>query len=246
MCANFFVMMPYFKTFTRYIPLGITLIFFSCGNKSNTGYTSDIDVLNSKILSDARHSIHTGDIILRSGRDFTSYRIRELSQKDKTYSHAGIALVKDTNVFVYHVIPPDLDESKADSTVRLEPLEQFAKPSKCFGFGIVRYKLSDEEIIRSMHYLDSIYQKKVPFDRLFDLSESNTMYCSEMVDNSLRYATQNRITLARRTFTQQEAKRVAAYFRREESLVMTRDYIPIDNIHIHPDCTVIYNYVFLK
>jgi hypothetical protein len=218
----------------------------SCGVRNTNDNTSDTGVLNSKIIADAKHSIHTGDVIVRSGRDITSYQIRELSEKDKTYSHAGIALVMDTNVYIYHIIPPDLDESKADSTLRLEPVEQFTKPAKCFGFGIVRYKLTGEEITRSMHFLDSLRNKKMAFDHLFDLTNTDKMYCSEMIDNTLQYATQERIVLGRKKFTPAQAKKAARILHRDADDLIKYDYIPIDNVHNNPDCTVIYNYTFLR
>lgn len=239
-------MMCQIKTSWCCFLLGSVLFQLSCGNGNTGNYTDDIGVLNKQLVSASKHNIRTGDVILRSGRDFTSYRIRELSDKDKTYSHAGIALVSDTNVFIYHIIPPDLDEDKGDSTMRMEPLEQFAKPSKCFGFGIVRYKLTEPEIDKAMHYLDSLKDRKVSFDHVFDLTSPDQMYCSEMVDNALRRATDGRIQLGRKIFTKAQAKRVANYLHASIEEVMKHAYIPIDNINLNPDCTVIYNYVFLK
>jgi hypothetical protein len=229
-----------------YILLGLSFLHISCGARHTNDNTSDIGVLNSKIISDAKHSIHTGDIIVRSGKDFTSYQIRELSDKDKTYSHAGIALVSDTDVYIYHIIPPDLDENKADSTIRLEALEQFARPAKCFGFGIVRYKLTNEEITRSIHFLDSLKNKKTAFDHRFDLTNADKMYCSEMIDNTLRYATHERIILGRKKFTPIQVKKAARALHRDANDLMKYDYIPIDDVHTNAECTVIYNYVFLK
>jgi Permuted papain-like amidase enzyme, YaeF/YiiX, C92 family len=233
------------KTFLQILLPSIVLSLYSCNGRAPK-FSSDIETVNKEMLSAAKNSIRTGDVILRSGKDFTSYRIRELSDKDKTYSHAGIAYVTDTNVYIYHITPPDLDENKADTVMRYEPIEQFVKPSKCFGFGIIRYKLSEEEITKSIYYLDSLRKKKITFDRLFDLTDSGKMYCSEMIDNTFRYATAGRIALTRKYFTRMQSARAARYFHAGIEEVMKREFIPIDNIHINPYCTVIYNYVFLK
>jgi len=226
--------------------LSIAYFLCSCGGSVPPNFSSNIDVVNKEMISAAENTIHTGDVIMRSGKDFTSYRIRELSDKDKTYSHAGIAYVTDTNVYIYHICPPDLDESKADTIMRFETLEQFVKPSKCFGFGIVRYKLNEDEINKSIVYLDSLKKKKTTFDYLFDLTNSDKMYCSEMIDNTFRYATTGRIKLERKYFTRIQSARAARYFHASIKEVMKREFIPIDNIHINPYCTVIHNYVFLK
>jgi hypothetical protein len=209
-------------------------------------FSNESSVLNHELLEGAKGSIRTGDIILRSGRDITSYRIRELSEKDKTYSHAGIAYVVDTAVYIYHIVPPELYESKADSTIRLERLEDFAQPANCFGFGIARYPLSSDEIGLALHYLDSLKTRKVAFDRFFDLSDPSKMYCSEMIDNTLGYATHDRIRLNRKTFSKQQLPRVARYFHTSVEEIMKREYITIDAIHTNAQCTVIHNFVFLK
>ena len=222
------------------------IFFFSCGSNASSRFAADAKTLNSQLIKDAQATIRSGDVILRSGRDFTSYRIRELSDSDKTYSHAGIAYVHDTSVYIYHITPPDLDEPKTDTAMRLEPIEKFANPAKCFGFGIVRYRLSNDEINTALKYLDSLYNKKVSFDHYFNLEDHTKMYCSEMVDNTLRFATGNRITLARKYFTKLQALKAAKYFHRTIQDVSKTEYISIDNIEINPNATVIYNYVFLK
>ena len=219
---------------------------YGCSENASPRPSSDAAVLNQQLLHNAKAGIRTGDIILRSGKDFTSYRIRELSDKDKTYSHAGIAFVKDTSVYIYHITPPDLDEPGADTALRIEPLERFAAPSRCFGFGIVRYALSETEITAALQYLDSLYRQKVSFDHSFNLDDPHQMYCSEMVDNTLGYATRDRIRLQRKYFTQLQARKAARYFHLSMDVVTSRTYISIDNLQQHPEAAAIHNYVFLK
>lgn len=217
-----------------------------CGSNASPAPGNDAALLNRRLISGARAGIQSGDIILRSGRDFTSYRIRELSDKDKTYSHAGIALVKDTSVFIYHITPPELDEPKSDTALRLETLEYFAAPARCFGFGVVRYSLTDVEINSALQYLDSLYRQRVSFDHAFNLEDDHQMYCSELVDNTLRHATRNRIQLARKHFTRLQGLKAARYFHLPADEVNRRTYIPIDNLQQHTAAVSIHNYVFLK
>lgn len=219
---------------------------YGCGSAAPPPAGKDTGLLNQGLISSAKTGIRSGDIILRSGRDFTSYRIRELSDRDKTYSHAGIALVKDTSVFIYHITPPELDEPKSDTALRLEPLEYFAAPARCFGFGVVRFALKEAEINTALQYLDSLYRQKISFDHAFNLDDAHQMYCSELVDNTLRHATQNRIALARKHFTQLQGTKAARYFHLPLNEVSRRTYISIDNMQLHADATTIHNYVFLK
>ena len=223
----------------------ITLVY-CCQGGPSADASAQPQALNNRLISGAKAGIHTGDIIFRSGKDFTSYRIRELSDKNKTYSHAGIALVRDTDVFVYHITPPELNEPASDTAMRLEKLEQFAATKKCFGFGVLRYQLSSAEIDKAMHYLDSLYRAKVSFDHRFNLEDDNKMYCSEMVDKTLQYASNGRIMLARKYFSRTQALKAAAYFHRDINEVKRSQYISIDNIQLHPGAMVIHDYVFLQ
>jgi Permuted papain-like amidase enzyme, YaeF/YiiX, C92 family len=226
--------------------LTVVIFISSCGGKAPSQFAPDIKLLNKRLIKEVKATIHSGDVILRSGKDFTSYRIRELSDKDKTYSHAGIAWVQDTNVYIYHITPPDIDEPKADTAMRVEKLEYFADPSKCFGFGIVRYSLSEPEINTALIYLDSLHKKKISFDHYFDLRNQNQMYCSEMVDNTFRYATHNRIKMDRKYFTTLQAVKASRYFNLPMEEVTKRAYISIDNLELNPNASIIHNYVFLK
>lgn len=188
--------------------------------------------------------IHDGDILLRSGRDFTSYQIRALSDSDKTYSHAGIARVQGGQVLVYHITPPELDEPASDTAVRLEPLEKFADPDACFGLGIVRYRLNAIETKRMLAYCDSIYQQHTGFDSRFDLTEPNKLYCSEMIGNALRSASGGRIIVCSKQFTTEQAKKAARYFHAPEDFVAKQFFIPIDCIQLHPEATMIGQFTY--
>ncbi|MBC7902047.1 MAG: hypothetical protein H7Y27_01430 [Gemmatimonadaceae bacterium] len=229
----------------RWMP-ALLILLTACGSNQAREYVSDAQTLNLEMIRGAVPAIRNGDVILRSGRDFTSYRIRELSENDKTYSHAGIAFVTDSGVFVYHITPPDLDEEKGDTLMRLESLERFARPDKNSGFGITRFPVSEEEAFTGLRYLDSIKKTGVAFDHLFDLRTADRIYCSEMIDNTFRYATNGRISLLRKNFDEYKARRVAKYLRASVKLVMTRQYIPIDNIHNYPGSKTIFEYTFIK
>lgn len=197
-------------------------------------------------MEDAKAVIHTGDVVLRSGRDFTSYRIRELSDTDKTYSHAGIALVENAQVYIYHLTPPDIGEPPADTAMRRETIEQFADPARCFGFGIVRYDLDKQEQANAAVYVDSLYRQKTSFDHFFDLRDAHKMYCSEMVRNTLEHASSGRIQIKEKYFNPVQAMKAAAYFHLSLAEVTKRPYISIDAVELNAHATIVQQYVFLK
>lgn len=57
-----------------------------------------------KAIDSTSKIIKTGDLIVRTGNDFTSESLRSLNQKDQTYSHCGIASIENDSLFVYHAI----------------------------------------------------------------------------------------------------------------------------------------------
>ena len=83
--------------------------------------------------------VKTGDLILRTGRDFTSETMKQLSLTDKTYSHCGIASIENDTVFVYHSIG---GEWNPNQKLRKDPFEFFCNPYENRGFGIFRYHLT--------------------------------------------------------------------------------------------------------
>lgn len=202
---------------------------------------------NQTIISEASSQIRTGDIVLRCGKDVTSYKIREMSITDKTYSHAGFAIVKHDSVYIYHITPPELDEPKSDTALRLEPLSKFAKPDNNFELGIARFPLTPKQINKLMHYCDSLYTTKTGFDFVFDLKSDKKMYCSEMLDKALGFATSDSVRLKQNAFRDHGlVKKVAGYLKAEEKVVQSRMYIPIENIYLHSACEMVKQYKFFN
>src|SRR4051812_32204935 len=53
-------------------------------------------------IGKAKAVVKEGDLIMRTGNDFTSEMLEQFCFKDKTYSHCGIAHIENDTVFVYH------------------------------------------------------------------------------------------------------------------------------------------------
>ncbi len=168
--------------------------------------------------------VKSGDLILRTGKDFTSETFRKLSLKDKTYSHCGIASIEHDSVFVYHAIG---GEWNPNQKLRRDPFEIFCNPFENRGFGIFRYTLNSKENKNLIYIVQKLYSAGIMFDMQFNLSSNDRMYCSEFVYKAVEQASQNKIILSTTTLNHIQ-------------------FIAVDNLFINPACMKIKRVVFIK
>ena len=166
--------------------------------------------------------VRQGDLIVRTGKDFTSETMRQLSAKDKTYSHCGIASIEHDSLLVYHSIG---GEWNPDQKLRRDPFEIFCNPFENRGFGIFRYKLSPVEDIRLINVARKFYNRGISFDMQFDLASDDRMYCSEFVYKAVEEASHNKILLSTTKLNQFK-------------------FVALDNLFINPFCVEIKRVIF--
>lgn len=201
-----------------------------------------INLANDSLLREAKKMIQTGDLVLRKGNDFSSDQVRSMSKEDKTYSHAGIALVKGDSVLVYHVEP---DFYYINDKVRKENIDSFFNRAHNTEFAVARFKLDSIETKVLLNYLEDRYQEKVAFDMGFDLKSDDKMYCSEMIKKGLAKATNNRITIeVQRMNDKSKYKIIKQYFKLQEKQFVNREIIPIDRLYLNPSCTIIKRFTY--
>ncbi len=225
-----------FKKITiRRWPLCCLLFFWSAcheENHYNTRVASVVDsIKDEQVISVALDSIYTnekkvaqGDLIMRTGRDFTSETMRQLSITDKTYSHCGIASIEHDSIFVYHSIG---GEWNPDQKLRRDAFKIFCNPFENRGFGIYRYRMSSEENENLINIVKKFYKQEIMFDMQFDLASDERMYCSEFVYKAVIKAFGNKISLP--TTTLNKIK-----------------FIAPDNLYLNPNCTEIKRVIFNK
>jgi len=237
-----------FKFFVFLIPL--IACFGGCEyvNESPTSFALQNDPQsidkqrNDSILYAASLLIRTGDLILRTGTDFSSEEVKAISTTDKTYSHGGIALADSAGIFIYHIEP---DHLHVGDKVRKEPLDSFWNPEKNLGIAVARYDLSPSEKIKFMTWLTNQYEKKIPFDIHFDLRSTDSLYCSEMIRSGLSFATNNRLVLPTHRFNDRNKYKVMRqYLRLPEKSIANREIIPIDHLFLNAHCTMISRFLF--
>ena len=137
-----------------------------------------------------KKTIATGDLVLRTGNDFTSESLRSLNQRNKTYSHCGIASIENDTLFVYHALG---GEWNPDQKIRRDPFEFFAEPYSNRGIGIYRFQLPDTAIKTLMVTVKNLYHMGIMFDMQFDLQSNDRMYCAEFVYKSYLMGTNGKL-----------------------------------------------------
>ena len=168
--------------------------------------------------------VKQGDLIVRTGKDFTSETMRLLSAKDQTYSHCGIASFEHDSLFVYHSIG---GEWNPDQKLRRDPFDFFCNPFENRGFGIFRYNLTRKEDAKLINIVHSLYARGVKFDMQFDLATDDRMYCSEFVYKVVERSSENKIVLPTTT-------------------IDSIKFVALDNLFINPNCVEIKRVVFKR
>ncbi len=223
-------------TFTayRYSTLSIAIIcsafvlfssgLFSCNNSSspNQLIKSKQDSLAEEMriakafieIDTAKKIIHSGDMITRTGADFTSESLRSLNQRDQSFSHCGIASIENDSVFVYHALGGDFNP---DQKILREPVEKFAEPQGNRGMGVFRYQLNPEETSNTILVIQKLYAAGVMFDMKFDLKSDDHMYCAEFVYKSYLLGTKGKLQFP-------------------SSHIKDFTFIGVDDLFLHPLC----------
>ncbi len=122
---------------------------------------------------------HTGDVFFSVGDSWESVAVRTLTGAkyfelaDSTPSHCGVVVRDADGIKLVH-------ESTVAKKVVAETPEEYLKNngSYCL-FAMKMYPTPDSVVFRQI--VDSVIVKRVPFDFDFDHTDSESLYCTEMV-----------------------------------------------------------------
>lgn len=159
-------------------------------------------------------TIENGDIITRTGNDFTSRGLKTLNRRDKTYSHCGIASLENDTVFIYHALG---GEWNPDQKLRRDPFLVFAEPYSNTGIGVYRFDVFKPVKENVIKVTKDFFVNEVMFDMDFDLKTNNRMYCAEFI-----YKTFMKASHASLIFN--------------HSRIRDFEFIGVDDIFLHPLC----------
>ena len=166
--------------------------------------------------------IKTGDLVVRTGNDFTSETLRKLNHRDQSYSHCGIASIEHDSVFIYHAIG---GEFNPDQKIKRELFVSFAEPNSNKGIGVYRIVLSNKEIKNIIDTAKKFYYAGIKFDLDFDLSDDERMYCAEFVYKSFTRGSNGKLKF-------------------NISQLKNHSYIGVDDLFLHPLSTVLAKHIF--
>ena len=120
----------------RWLTGCLIFFLFSCSSKNNypplTGTKDDAIAESQKNtraflqIDSVKKIINTGDLVVRTGNDFTSESLRSLNRRDQTYSHCGIASKENDSLFVYHSLGGDWNPNQKIRIVKAQ------RPPKIF------------------------------------------------------------------------------------------------------------------
>lgn len=195
---------------------------------------STVDAANILLVKKAIPLIHNGDLITRSDDDFESLSLQNFSTRDRTYSHSGMAFLEGGSFYVYHSMA---GTENPDGHLRRESFDSFVNPIKKTGYGIFRYQLSLNEI-EDLHALyRKYYEGKMPFDKSFNLISDDSMYCSEIINKSLKKVTNNRIILPVSVLTNFKPKLPGLLGKNIH--IKRFEYIGLDDLYMNTFCKAI-------
>ncbi len=163
-----------------------------------------------------------GDIITRTGNDFTSQSLKQFSQTDPTYSHCGIIRIEGDSLFVYHAVG---GEFNPDQQLKKDPLSVFCDATQNEAIGLFRFPLTNEIKIKLDSLIQDYFSRKIPFDMNFDLATDDKMYCTEFVAKILNRASEQEFVF-------------------DTSEVNSKKYIAVDNIFLNKKCREIMRFEY--
>lgn len=114
-----------------------------------------------------------GDLVFKKGNSWHSDAISAMSG-DSKYSHVGVIIHTSNKLAVLHAAPDD-DGLQMKGQSRIDSLQQFLQPGTFSSYAVYRGHWNLNPHIS----IDNLIGKK--FDSSFDLSESERLYCTELV-----------------------------------------------------------------
>ena len=140
---------------------------------------------NDEVFPKISQLVQSGDIVTRCGSDLTSQILRRLNEKDKTFSHIGVASIENGTVFIYHSIGGEFNPNQK---LKREELWSFIHPADNKMAGLFRLPLKEKQVKILIAEVHQLYEAGVPFDMDFDWKTNDRLYCAEFVVKSLTRA----------------------------------------------------------
>lgn len=118
--------------------------------------------------------IKVGDVVFRKGTGLWTKYFINVSSREKRFSHVGVVVSNMPTTVILHA---DANDMTGKGCVRLESWNGFFRNAlEC---AVYRY---DGDSSRPLLFVEKGMQKLgVPFDWAFNMSNTNSLYCTELV-----------------------------------------------------------------
>ena len=235
--------------------LSLAFIAFACIDNADSSIAKEPAPLSDSLLTErwkviiaVKDSIREGDLVLRCGNDFISESLSDFSQKEKLYSHSGIAIMDNGTMYIYSNMAGDINP---DEIMRRDVVDSFITPAHNIAVGIYRYDISVPELEKLKNTVKRHYINKLQFDMNFDLATDDKMYCAEMIAKSVEQATDKRITFSKSLITPALKEKYLKKLLEKKvipsaKVAEQREYIALDNLYMNPHCREVTKIVFGK
>ena len=124
--------------------------------------------------------LQTGDLVFRRGESRESRAVTTFDRKSD-YTHVGMVMNVGGRWLVLHAVPNERATKQEKDSVKLEPIGVFFRSDRALKGGIYRYPLTPADTLRLLHKGLQLYGRHPLFDGQFDLEDTVSLYCTELV-----------------------------------------------------------------
>ena len=202
---------------------------------------------NQLYLDSLKNVCLPGDLVVRLGDDLISDQIRFLSEKDHSYSHAGMIVTHNNKKMVCNISPGDF--ANTADTIRYDAIDSFLNAKNNLAYALYRYDLSDSEKSELQVQLNNYHEQKIHFDKVYDLKTDKKLYCSEMIYKSLKKVTNGRIDIAQSYIPVNMHHLISLFFKKyniDTTSINNRKIIAIDNLYNNLHCRLVMKFALKK
>lgn len=122
--------------------------------------------------------LRNGDLLFRNGHGYESRVVTDLSSG--AFSHIGIAYHNGRQWCVIHAVPGEAAKGEPEY-LKCEPVSEFFRPDRAKTAARARISCDDSTAEAATRHALRLVLRKVPFDNHYDLKDTASLYCTELV-----------------------------------------------------------------
>lgn len=211
-----------------FVMLISSYFFTACSNNPKPLLTVTDSLL--KEIAKLKAQVKSGDLIFRNNDDMESESLRNFNKVDKRFSHCGVTVWDSAldQMMVYHSFA---GKENLGDYIMFQNFDSFVNPKGKLGISLYRFAMNEAENKNFIDTLQKYHDKKIRFDKQFNLADDSVMYCAEYIVKSIERATNQRIKIPTTRINNNGLdnylngyKYTAPYF----------EYYALDNLMINP------------